>query len=50
VINQYVWSLAYVNALVLRDDNSSTGSYGKTSSGLGRRIYVQQDANFVSVT
>jgi RHS repeat-associated protein len=46
VTNQYVWSLAYVNALILRDDNSTGGSYGKSSSGLGRRLYVQQDANF----
>jgi len=46
VTNQYVWGLAYVNQLVLRDDNSTSGSYGKSSSGLGRRIYVQQDANY----
>jgi RHS repeat-associated protein len=45
-INQYVWSLAYVNALVERDDSSSGGSYGESGSGLGRRLYVQQDANF----
>ena len=45
VVNQYVWSIAYVNTPVLRDDNSTGGSYGKTSSGLGRRIYVQTDAN-----
>jgi len=46
VTDQYVWGLAYVNQLVVRDDNSSSGSYGKSSSGLGRRIYVQQDADF----
>jgi len=44
--DQYVWGLAYVNSLVLRDDNSSSGSYGKSSSGLGRRIYVQHDADY----
>jgi len=43
---QYVWGLGYVNDLVLRDDNSTSGSLGKSSSGLGRRLYVQQDANF----
>jgi pimeloyl-ACP methyl ester carboxylesterase len=43
---QYVWGLGYVNDLVLRDDNSSSGSYGRSSSGIGRRIYVQQDADF----
>lgn len=46
VTAQYVWGLGYVNDLVLRDDNSTSGSYGKTSSGLGRRLYAQQDANF----
>jgi RHS repeat-associated protein len=46
VTNQYVWSLAYINALVLRDDDSTGGSYGKSSSGLGRRLYVQQDADY----
>jgi RHS repeat-associated protein len=46
VSNQYVWGLGYMNDLVLRDDNSTSGSYGKSSSGLGRRIYVQQDSTF----
>jgi RHS repeat-associated protein len=49
VTTQYVWGLGYVNALILRDDNSTSGGYGKTSSGLGERIYVQQNANW-SVT
>ena len=44
--NQYVWGLGYVNSLVLRDDNSSGGNYGKTGSGLGRRLFVQQDADW----
>ena len=50
--NQYVWGLGYVNSLVLRDDNSSGGNYGKTGSGLGRRLFVQQDAdwNITSLT
>jgi YD repeat-containing protein len=46
VTSQYVWGLGYVNDLILRDDNSTSGSYGKSSSGLGRRVYVQQDSNF----
>ena len=44
--NQYVWGLGYVNSLVLRDDNSSSGSYGKSNSGLGRRLFVEQDADW----
>ena len=44
--NQYVWGLGYQNSLVLRDDNSTSGNYGKTGSGLGRRTFVQQDANW----
>ena len=43
---QYVWGLGYTNSLVLRDDNSSSGSYGKTNSGLGRRLFVEQDADW----
>ena len=46
VVDQYVWGIGYVNDLVLRDDNSSSGSYGKSSSGLGRRLFVQQDADW----
>jgi YD repeat-containing protein len=46
VTNQYVWGLMYVNQLVERDDNSTSGSYGASGSGLGRRIYVQQDADW----
>ena len=46
VTNQYVWGVGYNNILVLRDDNSTSGSLGKTSSGLGRRIYVQWDATW----
>ena len=46
VTNQYVWSIAYVNSPVLRDDNTSGGSYGIGSSGLGQRVYAQNDANF----
>jgi RHS repeat-associated protein len=42
--NQYVWSIAYVNTPV-RDDNSTSGSYGLNGSGLGRRLYPQEDAN-----
>jgi hypothetical protein len=46
VANQYVWGLGYVDDLVLRDDNSTTGSLGVTASHLGRRIFSQQDANW----
>ena len=50
VKDQYVWSAAYVNAMVLRDadadNNSSTGSLGTTGSGLEQRLYVQTDANY----
>ena len=47
VQNQYVWGLGYIDDLVLRDDNSITGlNYGTATSGLGRRLYAQQDANW----
>jgi YD repeat-containing protein len=46
VTAQNIWGLMYVNQLVLRDDNSTSGNYGLTASGLGRRIYSQQDANW----
>ena len=36
----------YVDDLVERDDNSSSGNLGITGSGLGRRLYVQHDANW----
>src|SRR5665213_2250305 len=44
VVNQYVWNLGYVNNLLLRDDHSVTGSLGKSSSGLGVRVFSQHDA------
>ncbi|HEX8523203.1 MAG TPA: RHS repeat-associated core domain-containing protein, partial [Tepidisphaeraceae bacterium] len=37
---QYVWSPVYVDAMVLRDDDSDS------NGSLDRRLYVQQDANF----
>jgi RHS repeat-associated protein len=43
---QYVWGLRYVDDLVLRDDNSSSGDLGVDNSGLGRRLYAIQDANW----
>ncbi len=46
VADQYVWGMAYVNELVLRDDNSVSGNLGKTGSGLGLRVYALQDANW----
>jgi RHS repeat-associated protein len=46
VKNQYVWSLAYVDAMVLRDrDAAAGGNLGKSGSGLEERLYAQQDAN-----
>lgn len=46
VTNQYVWSQAYIDGLVLRDDSSTSGNLGISGSGLGRRLYAQQDANW----
>jgi RHS repeat-associated protein len=43
---QYVWSPVYVDALILRDSNITSGSLGISGSGLGQRLYVQQDANY----
>src|SRR5262249_32656374 len=40
VSHQYVWSLAYVNALVLRDD------YQAGAIVAADRLYAQQNANF----
>jgi len=45
-VRNYVWSLAYIDAMVLRDDNSVSGNLGISGSGLGRRLYVQQDGNW----
>jgi RHS repeat-associated protein len=49
-IEQYVWSAAYVDAVVERDRNgdndSSTGNRGKSGSGLEQRTYALQDANW----
>jgi len=49
VTRQNVWGLGYVNQLVERDDNTTTGGLGIAGSGLGERLYAQQDANW-SVT
>jgi RHS repeat-associated protein len=46
VTKQNVFNLDYVNDLLLRDDNSTSGSLGKTGSGLGQRLFAQHDANF----
>lgn len=46
VTTQYVWGLGPIQNLVLRDDNSVSGSLGKTGSGLGERIFAQHDVNF----
>lgn len=47
---QYVWSMAYIDAMVLRDrdsdGNSATGNLGESGSGLEERIYSQNDANY----
>ena len=46
VTRQNVWGLGYVNQLVVRDDNSISGTLGITGSGLGKRLYAEQDANW----
>ena len=46
VTSQNVFNIDYVNDLLLRDDNSTSGSLGITGSGLGQRLFVQHDANF----
>jgi RHS repeat-associated protein len=43
---QYVWGLRNLDDLVLRDDNSTGGDLGINGSGLGRRLYALQDANW----
>jgi RHS repeat-associated protein len=49
---QNVWGVRYVDDLVLRDDDSDNdgdpadGSLGKANSGLDRRLYALQDANW----
>jgi RHS repeat-associated protein len=44
---QNMWSPVYVNALILRDsDTTGGGNLGKSGSGLDERVYVQHDANF----
>ena len=51
-VDQYVWGLAYVDEMVLRDDNaslSSSANYGTSTSGLNERFYVMQDANWNTV-
>ena len=46
-VAQNVWGLGYVDAMVLRDRDTTTGGdLGKTGSGLDERLYVQQDANY----
>jgi RHS repeat-associated protein len=46
VTAQNVFSIEYVNALLLRDDNSTSGNLGISGSGLGTRLYSQHDANW----
>jgi hypothetical protein len=46
VTSQNVFNIDYVNDLLLRDDNSTSGSLGVSGSGLGQRLYAQHDANF----
>jgi RHS repeat-associated protein len=50
VADQYVWGLAYVDEMVLRDAVWNTsGSYGITNSGLSQRLYLIQDANWNTI-
>lgn len=46
VTRQDVWGLGFVNQLIERDDNSVSGSLGISGSGLGERLYDQQDAGW----
>ncbi|MCD4728659.1 MAG: hypothetical protein K8R46_13420 [Pirellulales bacterium] len=50
VDRQFVWGLRYVDDLILRDrdadNNTGTGNYGKTASGLEERLYALQDPNW----
>ena len=46
VTRQNVWGRGYVNQLVERDDSSVSGALGITGSGLGERLYSQQDADW----
>jgi RHS repeat-associated protein len=50
VARQNVWGLGYVNQLVERDDNSTNGNLGVSGSGLGERLYAQQDLNWSVVS
>jgi RHS repeat-associated protein len=50
VTSQNVFGLGYVNQLVERDDNTSSGNLGKSGSGLGVRLYAQQDLNWSTTT
>jgi len=45
-VSQYVWGIDYVNHLIERDDNTTSGDLGFTGSGLGVRIYAITDANY----
>ncbi len=48
--SQYVWSVGFVDDMLLRDRNvdlsTSTGNYGKSSSGLEERLYALNDLNY----
>ncbi len=48
--SQYVWSVGFVDDMLLRDRNvdltMNTGSYGKTGSGLEERVYALNDLNY----
>ncbi len=46
VTDQEVWGITYVNNLILRDDNSTSGNLGISGSGWGRRTFVQEDADY----
>jgi RHS repeat-associated protein len=50
---QYVWGMAYVDEMVLRDRDSGNdydgNAYGTSSSGLDERYYALQDANWNTI-
>jgi YD repeat-containing protein len=54
VYDQFVYGLAYVNDVILRDRNAdgngSTGNLGSSGSGLEEREYAQHDKQFSTIS
>jgi len=49
-LEQYIWSLRYIDSPVLRDrdadGNAATGDLGAAASGMEQRVYYLTDGNF----